>query len=187
MLLSGQATFLGYIKLDDTATWFNIIDNVMSHGRSVAGLPPSTYALVTSNGVGPAYPLGAFMLPGVGRGLTGIDIAWVFQPYLACCGAAIALCLYALTEPLIASPRLRALLAFLAAQPALLYGYSLWGGIKELTAAFLLALGVALAAALMRRAPRPAGCSLDSAGVAAGALIQTLGAGAAAGCDRAWR
>ena len=38
VLLSGQATFLGYIKLDDTATWFNIIDNVMSHGHSVARL-----------------------------------------------------------------------------------------------------------------------------------------------------
>ena len=38
-----------------------------------------------------------------------------------------------------------------AAQPALLYGYSLWGGIKEMTAAFLLALGVALAAPLLRR------------------------------------
>ena len=87
------------------------------------------------------------MLLGVGRALTGIDIAWVFQPYLACCGAALALCLYALMEPMVPSARIRALLAFLAAQPALLYGYSLWGGIKELTAAFLLALGVALAAA----------------------------------------
>ena len=37
---------------------------------------------------------------------------------------------------------------------ALLYGYSLWGGIKELTAAFLLALGAALAAALLRERPR---------------------------------
>ena len=35
VLLSGQATFTGYIKLDDTATWFNVIDNVMSHARSV--------------------------------------------------------------------------------------------------------------------------------------------------------
>src|SRR5271165_2282595 len=33
VLLSGQATFLGFVKLDDTATWFNIIDHVMSHAR----------------------------------------------------------------------------------------------------------------------------------------------------------
>ena len=177
VLLSGQATFLGFIRLDDTATWFNIIDHVMSHGRSVAALPNSTYQLQIQQ-PGPAYPLGAFMLPGVARALTGIDIAWVFQPYLACCGAAVALCVYALIAPLVPGPRLRALLAFLGAQPALLYGYSLWGGIKEMTAAFLLALGAALAAALMAR--RPASWrELLPLALAAGALIQTLGAGAA--------
>jgi hypothetical protein len=177
VLLSGQATFLGFIKLDDTGTWFNIIDNVMSHGHSVAGLAESTYRLQVQQ-PGPAYPLGAFMLPGVARALTGIDIAWVFQPYLACCGAAVALSVYVLLGPLVRGPRLRALLAFLGAQPALLYGYSLWGGIKEMTAAFLLATGAALAAALMAR--RPASWrELIPLGLTAGALIQTLGAGAA--------
>jgi hypothetical protein len=175
VLLSGQATFTGFIKLDDTATWFNIVDNVMAHGRSVAGLEPSTYTLnfLQAN---PAYPLGSFVLFGAGRALTGIDLAWVFQPYMACCGAAVALCLYALMEPMIASARVRALLAFLGAQPALLYGYSLWGGSKELTAAFLLVLGVALAAEILPRAPRPR--ELIPLALAAGALIQTLGAGA---------
>ncbi len=178
VLLSGQATFLGFIRLDDTATWFNVIDHVISHARSVGGEPSSTYSLVYTGDVGPTYPLGAFMLPGVARALTGIDIAWVFQPYLACCAAAVALCLYALIEPLIAPVRMRALLAFLAAQSALLYGYSLWGGIKELTAAFLLVLGAALAAAIARRRPaRPR--ELLPLTVAAGALIQTLGVGAA--------
>jgi hypothetical protein len=178
VILSGQATFTGFIKLDDTATWFNIVDHVMSHARSVSGELPSTYTLVYTGDVGPTYPLGAFMLPGLARALTEIDIAWVFQPYLACCAAAVALCLYALMAPLIASARIRALLAFVAAQSALLYGYSLWGGIKELTAAFLLALGVALAAAILMRRP-PRWRELLPLAVAAGALIQTLGVGAA--------
>ncbi len=178
VLLSGQATFTGFIKLDDTATWFNVIDTVMSHGRSVAGLVPSTFTLVFTGDVGASYPLGAFMLPGVAHALSGVDIAWAFQPYLACCGAAVALCVYALMEPVVSSVRVRALLAFVAAQPALLYGYSLWGGIKELTAAFLLALGVALAAAILPRRPtRPR--ELLPLALAAGALIQTLGVGAA--------
>ncbi len=64
--------------------------------------------------VGEHYPLGAFMLLGVGHGLTGIDPAWIIQPYFACCAAALALCIYALVEPLVPSPRLRALVAFLA-------------------------------------------------------------------------
>jgi MFS family permease len=106
----------------------------------------------------------------------GVDIAWVFQPYLACCAAAAALCLYSLMEPMVPSARVRALLAFLAAQSALLYGYSLWGGIKEVTAAFLLALGVALAAILPR--PPEGRRQLLPLAVAAGALIQTLGPGA---------
>jgi hypothetical protein len=178
VLLSGQATFTGFVKLDDTATWFNVIDHVMSHSRSVSSEPASTYSLVFSGDVGPTYPLGAFMLPGVGRALTGIDIAWVFQPYLACCAASVSLCLFALMQPLVASVRIRALLAFLAAQSALLLGYSLWGGIKELTAAFLLALGAALAAALLMQRPARWRELLPLA-VAAGALIQTLGVGAA--------
>jgi hypothetical protein len=177
VIASGEATFTGYIKLDDTATWFNIIDNVMSHGRSAAGLPQSTYALQVLQ-PGPAYPLGAFMLAGVGRALTGIDVAWVFQPYLACAAAALALCLYALLEPVVVGARMRALLAFLGSLSSLLYGYSLWGGIKELTAAFLLALGAALVARLLAGPPGKWRALIPVA-VAAGALIQTLGVGAA--------
>lgn len=178
VLLSGQATFAGFVKLDDTATWFNVVDVVLAHGHSTAGLPSSTFALLYNGDVGSSYPVGAFMLPGVARSLVRTDVAWVFQPYLACCGAALALAAYALLTPIATSPRLRALLAFLAAQPALLYGYSLWGGVKELTAAFLLALGVALAAPLLaRRPPRPR--QLLPLAVAAGALIVTLGPGAA--------
>jgi hypothetical protein len=179
VLLSGSATFAGYVRLDDTATWLGITDHVMSHGRSLADLPPSTYSLLLASYVANSYPLGGFMLLGVGHGLTGIDSAWIFQPYLACCGAALALCVYALCEPLVASPRLRALVAFLGAQPALLYGYSLWGGIKELTAAFLLALGAALLARVLAKRPESPRELLPLA-VATGGLIVTLGAGAAA-------
>ena len=63
VLVSGQATFTGYIKLDDTATWFNVIDNVMTHGRSVAGLPPSTYRLQLRPGQ-PRLPAGRLHAPG---------------------------------------------------------------------------------------------------------------------------
>jgi hypothetical protein len=179
VLLSGSATFAGYVRLDDTATWLGITDHVMSHGRSLSDLPPSTYSLLIGSYVANSYPLGGFMLLGVGHGLTGIDSAWIFQPYLACCAAAVALGVYALVETFVASPRLCALVAFLGAQPALLYGYSLWGGIKELTAAFLLVLGAALVArVLVKRPETPRG--LLPAAVAAAGLIVTLGAGAAA-------
>ncbi len=179
VLLSGSATFAGYVRLDDTATWLGITDHVMSHGRSMADLPPSTYSLLVGSYVTNSYPLGGFMLLGIGHGLTGVDSAWIFQPYLACCGAALALCVYALAEPFVVSTPLRALVAFVGAQPALLYGYGLWGGIKELTAAFLLVLGAALVArVLVKRPESPRG--LLPLAVAAAGLIVTLGAGAAA-------
>ena len=179
VLLSGSATFAGYLRLDDTATWLALTDHVMAHGRSVADLPPSTYRLVVEEYVTNNYPLGSFMLLGAGHGLTGIDSAWIYQPYLACCGAAVGLGIYALVEPVVQSPRLRALVAFLAAQPALLYGYAMWGGIKELTAAFLLVLGAALFARVITARPGSPRRLLPLA-IAGAALIVTLGAGAAA-------
>jgi hypothetical protein len=179
VLLSGSATFLGYIRLDDTASFLDLIDHAMTHLHSVGGAAPSTYTLVFTGDAGPTYPLGAFMLLAVGHALTGIDAAWIAQPYLACCGVAVGLGVYALVQPLVSSPRIRALVAFLAAQPALLYGYSLWGGQKELTAAFLLVLGAALLAeAMLERPPSPRG--LLPVAFAAAALILTLGVGAAA-------
>jgi hypothetical protein len=181
VLLSGQATFTGYLKLDDTATWFNVVDIVMSHSHSLAAMhaafhPPSDFTTVFSEDVGEHYPVGAFMLLGVGHGLTGIDPAWIIQPYFACCAAALALGVYALVEPLVPSPRLRALVAFLAAQSALLYGYSMWGGIKEMTAAFVLVLGIALVAPLLRR-PSARPRELLPLAVAAAALLQVLQVG----------
>ena len=39
IVLSGEATFAGYIKLDDT-TWLAITDQVMEHRRDISGLGP---------------------------------------------------------------------------------------------------------------------------------------------------
>ena len=50
---------------------------------------------------------------------------------MALLAALLALALWSLARPLVASPALRAAVAFVAAQPALLFGYYLWGGVKE--------------------------------------------------------
>ena len=49
----------------------------------------------------------------------------------------------------VASRPARALVATIASQPALLFAYSLWGGVKELAAAWVLALLAALLAPLV--------------------------------------
>src|SRR5579862_8268247 len=179
VILSGQATFLGYVRLDDTATWFALVDQLFQHGRSVADVPLSTFqTLVNTNLNSSAYPAGAFMILGVGHWITGIDIAWIFQPYLAVCAGALALTLFGLVESFVDGRWLAAFVAFVGAQSALLFGYAAWGGIKELTAAPLLALGVALVARLLGRPDAGPRASIPLA-VAGGALTVTLGPGAA--------
>jgi len=183
VILSGEATFLGYIRLDDTATWLGFIDQFFAHGRSTASLPSSTYQLLMSGNLTTSgYPSGAFMLPGVGHFITGIDAAWIFQPDLALCAGALAICCWELLAPFVKGDWLRAFVAFIAAQSALLFGYAAWGGIKELTAAFLLALGLAASARLLANdgaSVRGAARASVPVAVAGGALIVTLGPGAA--------
>jgi hypothetical protein len=140
IVLSGQDTFAGYITLDDTATWLALTDRVMEHGRALSGLAPSTYRQVLDDYLNGGYPLGAFMPLGLGGKLTGQDLAWLFQPTIAFSAAMLALAIFAATERLLSYPGLRALVAFVGAQAALLYAYSLWSGIKELAAAAMVAL-----------------------------------------------
>lgn len=139
IVLSGDPTFGGYIKLDDTATWLAFVDRLMEHGRDLSGLAPSSYQTTLQVNLPSGYPVGAFLPLGVGSQLTGDDPAWLVQPYMATMAALLTLCLASLARTLVPSPRWRALVAFGAAQPALLYGYSLWGGIKEVAVALAIA------------------------------------------------
>jgi hypothetical protein len=146
IVLSGEATFAGYIKLDDTSTWMALTDRVMEHGRSLNGLAPSTYEATLAFNLGSGYPVGVFLPLGVGRALVAQDVAWVVQPYMALLASYLGLGLWAIATPIMRSRAIRAVAVFLATQPALLFGYYLWGGIKELAAAALIATVVALAA-----------------------------------------
>lgn len=149
VVLSGHATFAGYIKLDDSATWMALTDRALAHGRSLAGLPFGTYEATLSYSLAEGYPLGSLLPWGVGRELVGQDLAWLFQPYLAFLAAMLALVVGSLIRPLFARAWIVALAAFVAAQPALLYAYSLWGGVKELVAAVCIALAAALVPSLL--------------------------------------
>ncbi len=176
VILSGEATFLGYVRLDDTATWLGLIDQLFAHGRDVSSLPSSTYQLnAMAYLVTAGYPSGAFMLVGVGHWITGIDAAWIFQPYLAVCASALALCCFDLLAPVVESAWLRAFAGFIAAQSALLFGYATWGGIKELTAAFLLVAGIAFVARLLADEGAIRWRQTLPVAVAGAALIVTVG------------
>jgi hypothetical protein len=150
ILLSGEPTFAGFIMLDDTATWFTLTDRVMEHGRSLEGLGPSTYRATLDFNLASGYPIGVFIPFGTAQKLVGGDLAWVFQPYVSFLAAMLSLSLWQVLGGALSRPGLRALAAFVAAQPALLFGYAMWGGVKEVAAAALIALAAALAPAAAR-------------------------------------
>jgi len=151
VVLLGETTFTGYIKLDDTATWLAITDHVMEQGREVSGLAPSSFEATVDINLSGGYPWGAFPPLGLGHELLGTDSAWLFQPYLALLASMLALCLYLVGEQLVASRGLRALAAVVASQAALLFGYFLWGGIKEIAAAWIIALLAAVVPPMLRQ------------------------------------
>jgi hypothetical protein len=177
IVLTGELTLGGYIKLDDTASWLNITDRVMAHGRSLEGLAPSSYAAnlnfyLSETG----YPIGSFLPLGVGHQLLGQDSAWLFQPYETFLAALLALALYGALEGAIERAPLRALVAWLAAQPALLVGYALWGGVKEVAAAVLMPLVAVFVLRLLRPGARAREAVVLA--VVCGAMFGILGLGA---------
>jgi hypothetical protein len=173
VLASGEPTFAGYVKLDDTATFLALTDRVLEHGRELDGLAPSSYEATLAVNLAQGYPTGSLLPLGVGARLVHTDPAWVFHPYLAFLAALLALSLCQLTRRLLASRPWRALVASLASVSTLLYGFALWGGVKELYAAAVLALVAATVPLVRRRAASGLACA-----VAAAASILALSPGA---------
>lgn len=176
VILSGQPTFAGFIMLDDTATWLALTDRIMEYGRSpLDDLLPSTYRATLDFNLAGGYPIGVFIPFGAAQKLVGGDLAWVFQPYVSFLAAMLALGLWRILDGIVARPIQRGLVVFVATQAALLVGYALWGGVKEVAATALIALAVALAPAVVR----PGGSLRDALplALAAAALVGVLSMG----------
>ena len=112
----------------------------MEHGRSLEGLEPSSYLATLQPHLAKGYPLGAVMPVGVGREIVGGEAPLALPPV---CRAHRG---HARTRPCTGSwevswpdPGFGALAAFVGAQSALLYGYALWGGLKEVAGAAAIA------------------------------------------------
>jgi hypothetical protein len=155
VVLSGESTFPGYVKLDDDATFLANLDRAMEHGRSLDGLEPSSYLATLEPHLAKGYPLGAVMPVGVGRELVGGDTLWLYHPAVAFTAAMLALALYRLVSSAVPQRWLCGLAAFVGAQSALLYGYALWGGLKEVAGAAAIALCAALVWPAVQPSPTP--------------------------------
>jgi hypothetical protein len=151
VVLSGNATFLGYNVLNDSATHFALIDQLLSRGRDISGLPASSLSVLLHSFISTSYPIGADVAVGAVRPLVGQDIAWIFQPYLAMIVVFGSLAIQELLRGLVRSAPLRAVCAFVAAQPGLLYAYYLQASIKELATTWIITVTVVLVFAPLRR------------------------------------
>ena len=169
-------TFAGYIRLDDTATFFSMLDRAATNGYGAAGLAPSTYkATLIQEGYKFGYPLGSMLPIDVGHTLLGVDQAWIWQPYLTFLAVLTGLGLYEVVSGLVQSRALRACVAFFGAQAALMYGYAMWGGVKEMFAPGVILFTVCLVPRLKTGPPRQA----IALGAASAALIGGLSVGGA--------
>jgi hypothetical protein len=178
IVASGEATWAGIVKLDDTATWLALSDHVFEYGTGVGDLPPSTHEATIASYLSGSYPIGSLVLMEIASVMVGEDVAWTFQPTMALWGGLLALLIFELTRPIVRGAPAAALIAVIGAMSSTLLGYYLWGGVKEMAAAALIALGPALIARA-DRAGWPAAALVPLA-VSSAALIAVLGPGGAA-------
>lgn len=144
VVLSGAPNVSGYLRLDDTTTFLALGDWVFEHGRSTTGLPPSTYETSLTLYLASGYPVGSMLpLVAVGR-LSGQELMYLWMPFMAVLGTLLALAIELIIRPLAADARVRIPVSVLASASALLFGYVLWGGIKEVWTAALATLVAAL-------------------------------------------
>lgn len=176
VVLSGEATFPGYIKLDDDSTFLANLDRVMEHARSIDGLAPSSYLATLQPHLAKGYPLGAVLPIGVGREVVGGDTLWLYHPGVAFTAAMLGLVLYRLAATIAGRRWIAALAGFVGAQSALLYGYAMWGGLKEVAGAAAIALVAALVWPALR--PEPTVRSFLPLAVATAWLLGVLSSGA---------
>ncbi len=151
IVLSGKPGFTGYAHIVDISYELDLSAHLAHSGREIPADGLSAYQIVMKKYLSAGYPGGGPWTLGALSNLTPVDLSWLYQPFLAFVAAMSGLSLYSLLRPLVANRALRSLGAFIAAQPNVLYAYTLAGGIKELCTSSFLLLVAALFVPVMKR------------------------------------
>ena len=175
VVLSGSATFAGYILLGDNAVHFSLVDHVREHGSRMTDLPYSSYGEVLRINLGNGYPLGPHFQLASLSALLGTEVAWIYQAHLSVAIALATIPAARLLRSLRLGPRTAAAGALAVVAAYLPYSYALQGGAKELMMIMLVLLGAVFAAELAagRTPRRPAG----ALGIAMAAAFTIYSAG----------
>ena len=91
VIFSGEPTWAGYVKLDDTATWMGLTDHAFEFGRRTTGFPASTWEALIAVNAGNGYPIGSFVPMALIGKVVGQDVAWTVQPSMALHGLRICM------------------------------------------------------------------------------------------------
>ncbi|MGO9956171.1 MAG: hypothetical protein ACLP50_09370 [Solirubrobacteraceae bacterium] len=154
VVMSGNATFLGYFVNRDSAFHFALVSQLLAHGRDLSAitqLPSSSIAAVLREYLGTSYPTGVDVALGALRPLVGEDVAWIYQPFLAMMMVFGALALYELLRAIVPSRPLVAVCAFIAAESGLAYAFYLEGSIKEIATTMIITTTVVVVLETLRR------------------------------------
>jgi hypothetical protein len=173
VFMSGTPTFAGYLALPDTSHQLGLAWLMAHHGPDAAALDPGSLQTSMATYIASRYPIGAQAALGITAPLGVLDLAWLYQPFLTFLAVLASLALASIAAPLMRHRWQTALIAFVAAQPAIVVGFALQGSIKEIaTLAMVATLVAVLAAAVLE--DRPARSLLPVA-IAAAAMLGTLG------------
>ncbi len=138
----GHPSWAGWVQLDDTASWFAITNRLMTVGQSGINVINSTYERLiqlifgtTTGSIAPdnfSYPLGSFVPFGVMSKMTGIERAWLFQPYLALAAGMSAMVIVVIARERMNNKWITFVIGTLSLLASTIFSYEMWGGIKEI-------------------------------------------------------
>ncbi len=154
VVLSGNATLLGYFVDTDPAFHLELTTWLLAHGHDLTGVPvysPSAVTNMLHEYISSSYPLGADVAVGAVRPLAGQDLAWIYQPYMAVVMALTPLALGEVLHDAVPRRPMRALAAFVIATGGLIYAFYLQASVKEIVVILLLPTVVVLVVDLVRR------------------------------------
>ncbi len=146
VFLTGAVGWTGYTRIVDLALQMDLAQHLAEAGRSVPEHGDSSYNIVLIKLLSIGYPAGGQAALGVFAEFVRTNVAWTYQAFLAFTTAMGALAIFSTLGRVTRNGLLRCIGAAVAIQPNILYAYTLEAGIKELTAAVMLMIVLAVAA-----------------------------------------
>lgn len=144
VFLTGSVGWTGYTRIVDIAFQMDFGQYLAEAGRVTPANGNSSFNILVAKLLSIGYPGGGQATLAAMALLLRANVAWCYQAFLAFATAMGALAIFSTLGRVTRNPLLRTVGAAVAIQPNILYGYTLAAGIKELTAAVLLMVVIAV-------------------------------------------